>query len=224
MSFVGFQAVLLFLALPGGLLADWIEQGDAGSLIQDAQEVKGRGQPLGVIQGFLGVDDQDMFLIYIRDPQAFMATTVGGSSVDTQLFLFGGFIPVRPTHSLRFPPWGGGVYANDDTGGFGGAQSTLPAGHMFSPPLPGYYYLAISVADADPLGFGGGLMFPSSPSTGVFGPIDDRTIESWSGGGGEGGSYVIYLQGASDTNPEPGMLGLLAVGLVVLVARRRRHP
>ena len=226
-SFFGGLAMLLLLAVPARVSAvlAWVEQGDAGSLPLEAQVIRGANEPLASIEGFLGVGDQDMFLIYIWDAEEFSATTVGGSSVDTQLFLISWpFQPViREEERSWFCPFCfNGIYANDDTGGAGGVQSTLPAGHAFSPLVSGQFYLlAISTSNDDPLDAGGGLIFSSSPTTGVFGPIDDDEMTSWSGEGGAGGRYLIRLTGAVANFPEPGMLGLLGVGLVILVARRR---
>jgi hypothetical protein len=61
--------------------------GDAGDLPATAQVVSGSG-PLTAITGNLGASDVDMYQIIICDPLIFEATTVGGATFDTQLWLF----------------------------------------------------------------------------------------------------------------------------------------
>ncbi|MFN4033817.1 MAG: hypothetical protein ACK4ME_09435, partial [Fimbriimonadales bacterium] len=64
----------------------WYEQGDAGDLPETAQST-GSG-PIAEIQGSLDANDVDMYAIYITDPANFSASTVGGATFDTQLWLF----------------------------------------------------------------------------------------------------------------------------------------
>jgi hypothetical protein len=61
--------------------------GDAGDLPATAQVVSGSGS-LTAITGNLGASDVDMYQIIICDPLNFEATTVGGATFDTQLWLF----------------------------------------------------------------------------------------------------------------------------------------
>jgi hypothetical protein len=61
--------------------------GDAGDLPATAQVVLGSGS-LTAITGNLGASDVDMYQIIICDPLNFEATTVGGATFDTQLWLF----------------------------------------------------------------------------------------------------------------------------------------
>jgi hypothetical protein len=104
------------------------------------------------------------------------------SGVDTQLFLF--------TFSGR------GVVANDDSKQT--LRSTLPG----TPLTPGQYFLAISSFDVDPMTSVTGLIFPSVPTDGVFGPTgpggDDGGVTRWQGSGGTG-TYTIAL----DLSPVP---------------------
>ena len=74
-----------------------------------------------------------------------MASTVAGTTLDTQLFLFDSA--------------GHGVYANDDAPGVMG-QSALPAGVAFTPAAAGVYSLAITRYNQDPVTLGGSRLFP----------------------------------------------------------------
>lgn len=149
------------------LAALWAEVGNAGDLPATAQVPAGVGA-LTSISGALGSDtDADMYRIWVTGGGTFSATTVGGASFDTQLFLF---------YSS-----GMGVYANDDSAG--GLQSTLPASNLLTPAAAGIYYLAISGYDRDPES-PGGLIFPTSPFTDVHGPTGaggGSPISGWSG-------------------------------------------
>ena len=165
-----------------------------------------------------GGDIQDMYQIMITNPQGFSAWTsgdqggAGGSaSFDTQLWLF-------DINGL-------GVLGNDDNPGGSPFHSgiTVPAddGTGSAPAGPGLYYLAISGFNDDPLSASGAIFFQDSfdEVSGPDGPGGNSAISGW-GGGGETGSYDIFLKGASFV-PEPGTLGLLAAGALALVRRRR---
>ena len=70
------------------------------------------GAPVDAIDGRLAAgDDQDLYRICLEGGGSFSATTVGGTELDTQLFLFDAA--------------GRGVYGNDDSQAT--RQSTLPA-------------------------------------------------------------------------------------------------
>jgi len=100
------------------------EIGDARGLPVTA-EVTAGVDTLTAIDGTLRPDFgdvADMFEIVITDGGTFSATTVGGASFDTELFLFDNT--------------GAGVYAQDDVSGLR-ARSTLPT-------PPGVYFLAIA--------------------------------------------------------------------------------
>jgi hypothetical protein len=181
------------------------EVGDAGQLPGTAQNPAGAGA-LSSISGKIATgSDVDMYRI-ILNGGAFGATTVGtpGTLGDTQLYLFNAS--------------GIGVLANDDDPGGTTLRSTI------SGSLPsGTYYLAISSFDADPIS-AGGLIFPSAPFTGLFGPSGPgggQAISGWSGSGGDG-TYTIELRGACAA-PEPGSLALLATGALPLLRRLRRR-
>lgn len=180
-----------------------LETGDAGDLPGSAQ---GFGAGLiSSISGGLG-GDVDMFHLYIPDLSLFFATTVSGAGFDTQLFLFDSS--------------GMGVVANDDDGGCGCFQSTLPAGFAAG---SGWFYLAISQYNNDATSVGG-LIFPSNPFSGVFGPTGPgggSAISGWSGAPGGGYAYTIFLQGAHGV-PEAPAFALLGLGLLALLRQRQR--
>ncbi len=153
----------------------WNEQGDAGDLPETAQST-GSGT-LTEIQGTLDVNDVDMYAIYITDPAAFSASTVGGATWDTQLFLFDAN--------------GVGVVAEDDTGGL---QSTInnTAGCITA---PGLYYLAITRYNKDPLGCNDGGLWSTNDNNCPDGPEASSRVNSWTTSTGTAGAYTIFLTG-----------------------------
>jgi hypothetical protein len=157
----------------------WTEAGDAGELPVSAQAPIGSGA-LTQINGVLGANDVDMYIIEIRTPTAFRATTVGGTLLDTQLSLF--------------KEGGRGVTFDDDSMGL---QSTLTSVNVL---VPGRYYLAVSEYDRDPLSRTGQQIWNDTPY-GVErrpdGPVQTEEVDSWGGGAGVGGSYSIFLTGCA---------------------------
>lgn len=111
----------------------WIEQDDAGDLPGSAQDVNGDGD-IPAIAGNLEFGGADMYRFDICEPGLFSATTVSGTNIDTQLFLFDSS--------------GLGVTFNDDAPGLDVLQSSLSSTFITS---PGTYYLAVSTYDSDPL-------------------------------------------------------------------------
>jgi hypothetical protein len=116
---------------PSALAA--MEQGDAGDLRSTAQDL-GDGAVSQIWGSFTNAEDADLYRVCLTDGASFSASTVGATTLDTQMFLLdeNGF----------------GVYANDDAGGTHGSR--LPANHRFSPGSGGVYYLAISSFNRDP--------------------------------------------------------------------------
>jgi hypothetical protein len=153
----------------------WYEQGDAGDLPETAQST-GSGT-LSQIQGSLDVNDVDMYAIYITDPAAFSASTVGGATWDTQLFLFDAN--------------GVGVVAEDDTVGL---QSTInnTAGCITA---PGLYYLAITRFNKDPLGCNEGGLWSTNDNNCPNGTESSSRVNSWTSSTSTAGSYTIFLTG-----------------------------
>jgi len=111
-----------------------------GELLSTAAVVStGPGEPLNSISGnLLSAEDVDLYQIYLTGEGTFSATTIDGSSVDTQLFLFDAD--------------GLGLYGNDDNRrACDCSQSTLPGSAPLTPTTPGIYYLGINVDGVNPV-------------------------------------------------------------------------
>lgn len=220
-------ALLLGLAAPSWSDTIWIEVGDAGDLPTTAQTVEDTSfnDVVSAIFGSLSNPDPfdsafdvDLYQIFISDPLEFSASTANSPGVnvsDPQLFLFDSD--------------GHGVYMNDDDeSGLNGSQSSLPAGHFFSPGSVGWYYLAIGWWDNEPLDAFGSLIFDNSNLFGTNGPTaGSGPLSTWNNSVLQRPdletAYEIQLTGVSTTPvPEPGTLVLLATGLLSVV-RRGRH-
>jgi hypothetical protein len=197
--------------------------GDSGDLPATAQVVSGSG-PLTAITGNLDASDVDMYQIIICDPLNFEATTVGGATFDTQLWLF----------DLN----GNGVLHNDDDpAGVGGLQSRIGvgAGNVFpanqgwatwaSANLPaGLYYIAISRYNRDPRNAANALIWNNSPfgqQRTPDGPGAPGPVTNWVNTTSAAGAYTISLQGACFV-PEPASMVALGAGLAGLLGLRRR--
>src|SRR4051812_23924600 len=124
-----FAVVGLSLLAAGALQAQYVELGDAGVTLGSAQSTGPlSGVPLTSITGtILNGFDGDFFYITITNPTTFSATTVGGSSLDTMLYLF----------TLNGSP----VYLNDDAPSGTSVQSNLPPGHALGPLSIGTYII-----------------------------------------------------------------------------------
>lgn len=191
-----------FIAVAGGAAfvhadqigTEWIEQptySDAAETPGTAQIAYGTGS-MTAIRGVVSGTDADVYAIRIPDFSQFSATTVGGASngADTQLFLF--------TSS------GVGIACNDDTGS--ASQSTLPLGSaLYSGYGPGTYLLAISRFNHDPVS-ASGLIFPDTPTNGVYGPTGPgggSPLLGWAGGSGTNSTYAIFLTGVEFVSLTP---------------------
>ena len=162
----------------------WIEDRDAGETLFAAQRVRGTG-PLQAIRGDMRRPGPRADMYKICAGPNFSATTVGGASFDTQLFLF--------------DRNGVGLYANDDSQS--GVQSTLPAFHPNGPNVRSEYFLAISVFDKDPKDARGRLIFPTFPFSDVAGRFTDSgPMTGFIKFPGTGGNYRIALEGAQFLN------------------------
>lgn len=186
------------------------ETGDAGDLPATAQDLS--GTPVDAIDGSIGAgDDQDLYRVCVEGGGTFSATTVGGTQLDTQLYLFDAS--------------GLGVYGNDDSQAT--RQSTLPAFDALTPTAPGVYLLAVTPYDRDPesgsgaIFSGGGVLAPSGPGGG-------EPLAGWGGREGLPGDYRITLTGTAGCAPpdetppvvdlEPADGAEFALGAAVTVA------
>lgn len=159
------------------------------------------GVPVQQISGRINTsNDVDLFQLYLPGNSTFSATTVGGTNLDTQLFLF-------DANSI-------GVYMNDQASG---NQSTLPNENPLTPTQPGVYYLAVNNWDVDAVSPTGEI-FPDLPFSGVNPPIGDGgalPLSNWNGTSfGAAGDYTITLTGAEGVNPtfaEAGRSGMITL-------------
>jgi hypothetical protein len=187
-----------------------VEDGDAGDLPATAQDLSAEGVERidGVVEEGT---DVDMYRLCLSGGGTFSASSIGGTTLDTQLFLFDSD--------------GRGVYANDDERE-GVLQSRLPSGHALTPQEQGVYFLAVGIYNIDPLS-SSGLIFPNE--LGVVGPTGeggDDPVTLWGGRpGGQGGAYTLFLTGAEcpaeeDTTPPTVDLRSPVDGAVVTVGDR----
>jgi hypothetical protein len=170
------------------------ESGDAGSLPATAQDA-GSGAVTEILGSFTGGGDVDVYRVCLSDGASFSASTVGQTTLDTQIFLF--------------DSEGVGVYANDDAATMV-RGSRLPARHRFSPTAGGEYYLALSSFNNDPRSAAGEIfpdgfmpnVYPDSVVNAV-GVGGDEPVSSWMGPTrGPAGLYRIELTGTTcDTTP-----------------------
>ena len=199
---------------------EWVEEDDAGSVLITAQKTLGVGQlgmisgNLGGLEGFAGVDSEDMYLIKIVNPAIFSMQVVG--NFDSQLFLF----------NVTIPGEAFGLLANDNTIGgtqpaFGNA-ATDGTGSMVN--LPGVYAVAISGTGRNPTSINGNLFNYGNPNevSGPDGPGGLNPHNGWTGNGPVG-SYSIVLTGAEFYDlPAPGAMALLGLAGIVGSRGRRR--
>jgi hypothetical protein len=182
-SIVAAAAGLAVAASAHGQL--WNESGDAGDLPASAQGVLGSG-PLQLILGMIGeASDVDMYQVFICDAPNFSASTVGQTTLDTQLFIFDAS--------------GLGIVSNDDTLG-SGTQSTIPTGFI---PANGVYYIAISLFNRDPISSGGLIFNPPAFTTVQTpnGPGAGSPVSGWQNATTATGPYGIVFTGACFVDP-----------------------
>ena len=178
-------AIALAVA-PGAFAAS--EQGDAGDLRATAQDL-GDGAPTRIWGSFTDAEDADVYRVCLANGASFSASTVGTTTLDTQMFLFDrdGF----------------GVYANDDWDEARGSR--LPANHRFSPTQGGEYFLAISSFNRDPQSVQGEIFQDSFNPFAYPDEVLDANgfgaaepLSGWDGRAPGGpGLYLISLTGTS---------------------------
>ncbi|OYT68538.1 MAG: hypothetical protein CFK48_11245, partial [Armatimonadetes bacterium CP1_7O] len=156
--------------------------GDAGDQIETAQSTG--SDPIGRIRGSIGAaNDVDIYAIYIENPSIFSASTVGGTSLDTALWLFDAD--------------GKGVLLNDDDpDATTGLQSRIDnrGGQITA----GTYYLAVSLSPRRAAGCEGGLIWQTTPYRSLRapdGPEATSRLGGWSGSSSSTGGYIITLTG-----------------------------
>jgi len=182
---------LLFcgVALTGMLAAPvsgqtWMEDGDA-PLLLPGQETLGAGSMTLITGRLFNARDIDLYCIHIVDVERFRASSVGLTELDTQFFLF--------------DEDGMGITMNDDEEGGESFQSTITGQFV---PAPGYYVLAVSGFNNDPLSHGLKIWESASRSEvppdgpGAPGPLESWDEQAFAGNG----DYGIALEGVEFSN------------------------
>ncbi|QOI99308.1 MAG: hypothetical protein HRU70_01905 [Phycisphaeraceae bacterium] len=196
---------------------DWVEVDDAGSFTRDAQAVVGVGSLrtiFGSLSSGAGIPDfEDMYLIRITDPLNFRFE-IRNANFNPTLWLF----------NVTRADEGFGLLANDDES----IDSLFPRldraatdGSGAAVTNAGIYAIAITASGRAPTSRSG-LIFNLLSSTEISGPDGPGGINPHDGwtGDGNGGSYLIELEGVTYVDvPAPGTLALAAGALA---ARRRR--
>ncbi len=201
---------------------DWIEDGDAGSSVDAAQDTTTIGV-VNTIAGRLGGSDrEDVYRLIVEGADDVSSTVNFG-------FLPGSDPDFNPALWL-FDTQGYGILGNDDDPLLGGPGARLIAPSTDGVTLqlaPGIYFLAITESGNVPLS-----MRPEpSPGAGVFEEIfffesltevsgpdgagADNPLAGWSGGNGSNGNYGIAIT--------PAPAGFAAFSLMGLAASRRRR-
>ena len=177
---------------------DWVEDGDAGNTLESAQRVKGNSSSVNTLNGATGGgggfnrgsggDFQDIYLVYIADPDQFTASTVGpegDANFDTRMWLF------------RYD--GPGVLAADDASDADNRTFLrgfdLPDQEIFK---PGVYGLAIGGTPNIPVNLFGNPMFPPAAPGQTVGPSQKGALSplgDWNPLEGTTGSYRIAMTG-----------------------------
>jgi hypothetical protein len=159
--------------------------GDAGDLPETAQSTG--SDPITKIRGTIGgANDVDVYAIYISDPDAFSATTIGGTTLDTALWLF--------------DEDGKGVVHNDDDPDTTTEFQSRIDNRTNCITQPGRYYLAVSVFVRRAAGCGEGLIWATGPRRSVRCPDGAESasrVAGWSGTSSSTGRYIIFLTGVS---------------------------
>lgn len=188
---------------------DWVEQGDAGSLVDTAQQTVGAGQINSISgtfsDGFGLSDYEDVYLVTITNPTAFNITIGSGPGVPG-LFIFNA-------------DTGQGILGSR-TGSIGSFSTDL-TGSLIS--TPGVYAVGIAVNGRVPESDSGPIFSFATPSeiSGPDGNGGSIPLIFWTGTPGTVGEYDFELTGCEFSVPAPGGVTLLGVA-AILGARRRR--
>jgi len=191
----------LVTALPAACLHGQVEvtepeidaSGSQGLADAYRLEEFGGSRSISLLRGEIGRESRDwvdVYAFHIEDPAGFSAVVsslslppdvAASEPFDTQLFLFNedGF----------------GVIANDEDdnnlGAAGSFASAIPPDHVYSPTVPGTYYLALTVFDNDPVSEGNPGMppqriFPGDPPH-IVQCCDGEAVYGTAGPTGPGG-------------------------------------
>lgn len=175
-------------------------RGDAGSFLGTARRATGVGQ-LVAINGDLGtavadaqlpIDTEDLYLVQILDPTAFLAQTVvpmAAPLFDSSLWLFDP-CGIGNLGNLQKPNMAGTPFAR-----------LLPMatdGTMFTLQAPGVYYLGISGVIREPASQSGPIFEFAMPGeiSGPDGPGFKQPLIEWLGESGQG-NYRVILEGVA---------------------------
>lgn len=159
---------------------------DAGDLPDTAAIANTQTGALTSIRGTIATNDVDMYLIDVCDAASFSASTVGGATIDTQLFLFN--------------PDGTGVVVNDDVVGGTPLQSTITNAFVTQ---NGQYLLAVTGYNRDPVDSSAALIWLNEPfrsERAPDGPAASNPVAAWTGAPAAG-NYVVALTGACFVGP-----------------------
>lgn len=221
------QISVISIMLPGLMLGsstafagpDWVEDGDAGRFIGDAQDTTSVGVLTSLAGTLGGADQEDVYRLTVLGSDDF-AMPVS--------FSFMGGMDFNPSLWL-FDSEGYGVLGNDDdplTGGPGARLMTPSTDGVTIMLAPGDYYIACTESGNVPLsmllpGAGKGSfaeIFSFVDQFEISGPDGagaNNPLAGWSGGNGSSGTYGIII------TPAPSSVALLAVA--GLVGRRNRQ-
>ncbi|MFG6100341.1 filamentous hemagglutinin N-terminal domain-containing protein [Leptothoe sp. ISB3NOV94-8A] len=162
------------------------EVADAGPLLDTAQVANDAGSSVpSTITGELAENnDVDLYRLLLPAGSSFSASTVGGTDVDTIVFLF--------------DENGLGIIGNDDGVGL---QSTLPAQEVTA---SGEFYLGLSSFNNRPISAGGDIF--SLNDFRPTGPGSVLPLAGYTDNGQESGAYTIFLDVlSSDPNDVGGL-------------------
>jgi len=201
---------------------DWVERGDAGSVLGGAQLTLGEGS-IRTIQGTLsgallgpGADFEDMFIISVTEPATF-SFSLASANFNSALYLF----------NITQANEAFGLLGADDFGEGQGAVltgiSTDGSGAQLS--SPGIYALVVTFSGNRAQSRTGDI-FSFATTTEITGPDGiggTNPHEGWANDGSfSGGEYVIDIVGVEFAEvPAPG--GVMLAGIAGLIAARRRR-
>lgn len=191
------------------LAVTYTEPGDAGQTPAMVQSTGlSNGVSLTAISGNLSsMNDADLYQFQITSATAFSVSTVGGSTLDTALFLF--------------TSTGVAIAANDDGNGTT-VQSTLASGNsLYANLAPGTYFLGISLSGNEPVNTANQLLFDGYPggdttaTRGAAAGVNPTTLSDFNGLSSDvetATAYTINLTGSATAVPEPSAWAAMLVG------------